>query len=202
MSNFMENYEDVNSRIERFKQLYPKGSILTYKEFFEPENGWVMFRCEVRKDAQSDKPDSSDYAFGDRNLYPKNIARFYCEDTATSAQGRALNAVIPTNGKKPTKQDMSKTIKVENESDPWTIKEKPMPKAMDTEAIAKSLDGEIVSEVPTCKHGLMTLKEGTSARGAYHGYVCKFSGVGPGEQCKPIWYELSPAGVWRPRKAN
>ena len=119
MSNFMENYEDVNSRIERFKQLYPKGSILTFVELFQPENGWVLVRCEVRKDAESIAPDSSDIAFGDRALYPKNISRFFCEDTATSAQGRALNAVIPTNGKKPTKQDMSKTIKVENPVDVW-----------------------------------------------------------------------------------
>lgn len=201
MSNFMANYEDVNSRIERFKKLYPNGSILTFKEEFQPENGWVLIRCDVRKEAQSNLPDSSDYAFGDRALYPKNIARFYVEDTATSAQGRALNAVIPTNGKKPTVQDMSKTIQVEDPKDYWVVETKPMPKSMDTAAIAESLNGEIIEEGPSCKHGPMTLKEGTGKTGKpYHGYICNF--IDPGEECKPIWYDLGPSGKWVPQKAK
>lgn len=194
MSNFLSNYEDVNSRIERFKQLYPKGSILTFKEFFEPENGWVLFRCEIRKDAQSTMPDASDFAFGDRNLYPKNIQRFFCEDTATSAQGRALNSVIPTNGKKPTAQDMAKTIKVEDVNDPWAIVEKPAPTQMPLDQIAAELQAE---EIPQCKHGAMILKEGNKNNRAFHGYVCRIGNMGSStDACPPIWYDLMPSGKW------
>ena len=197
MSNFMANYEDVNSRIERFKKLYPQGSILTFVELFQPENGWILIRCEVRKNADSVAPDASDIAFGDRNLYPKQIARFYCEDVSTSAQGRALNAVIPTNGKKPTLQDMEKTIQVEKPTDPWATEPKEMPKPLATEMIQAAFSDAV--EVPNCKHGPMRVKEGTKNNRAYHGYICPASGSIT-DVCEAIWYQLSPSGKWIPPK--
>ena len=211
MSSFMDNYEDVNSRIKRFRDKYENCRILTDVVNFQPENGWVLVKCSIWKNiswlSENEPADAIDYAFGDRETYPANMKKWFVEDTVTSAIGRCIALLIEVDHKA-TKQNMSRvervtTTKVENPSDPWTTIEKPMPKSMDTAAIAESMNGEIIETGQSCKHGLMTLKEGTSKTGkSYHGYVCKFSGVGPGEECKPVWYDLSPSGKWIPPKAK
>lgn len=195
MAHFLDNYEDVNSRIKRFKDLHKNHRIITQVENFQPENGWVLVRADIYVDGILV---ASDYAFGDRETYPANMKKWYVEDTSTSAVGRAIALVIDVDHKA-TKQNMSRveTVKVENPSDPWTIIEKPAPKKMDTDSIAASLNAEVI---PECKHGPMTLKEGSKNGRAYHGYTCKMGGIGPGEQCKAIWYELTPSGKWMPPK--
>ena len=199
--SFLANYEDVQSRVLRFQKKYPEGGIRVYVEKFEPENGWVMIRAEVRKQSQSSFPDGSDVAFGDRNEYQKNLQKFYVEDTATSAIGRALSQILETD-KKPTSQDMSKVVRetapVPNVEDVWTTVEKPVPQKMDTAAIASQLEAEVV---PECKHGAMRLKEGTKNNRAYHGSICPASGTIT-DVCEPKWYDLSPSGKWvyKPKK--
>lgn len=195
--SFLQNYEDVQSRVLRFQKLYPKGGIRVFVEKFEPENGWVMIRAEVRKESQASFPDGCDVAFGDKQEYQKNLQKFYVEDTATSAIGRALSQVLETE-KKPTAQDMSKvtkeTIKVPDPTDYWSTVEKPVPQKMDTAEIAAALEAE---EIPSCEHGAMKLKEGSKDGRAYHGYVCV-----AGHKTCARWYDLTPSGKWvyRPKK--
>lgn len=195
--SFLQNYEDVQSRVLRFQKLYPEGGIRVFVEKFEPENGWVMIRAEVRKQAQSSFPDGSDIAMGDKQEYQKNLQKFYCEDTATSAIGRALSQVLETE-KKPTSQDMSKVVRetttIGNPDDVWTTVQKPAPKKMEVSEIAAALDAE---EVPVCEHGTMLLKEGNKDNRAYHGYVC----VAGNKACAK-WYDLTPSGKWvyKPKK--
>lgn len=192
MSHFLDNYEDVNSRIKRFRDNVKNHRIITEVVNFQPENGWILVRADIWI---NDVLVASDYAFGDKLTYPNNMQKWYVEDTVTSSVGRALALIMDVDAKA-TKQNMArveKPIKVENPADPWTTVEKPAPKAMDTSEIIEALGGE---ELPTCKHGDMLLKEGSKNNRAYHGYICKHAGVGPGDQCKPIWYELSPSGKW------
>lgn len=196
MAHFLDNYEDVNSRIKRFREVIKTPRIITEVVNFQPENGWVLVRADI---FINDVLVASDYAFGDKLTYPTNMQKWYVEDTVTSAIGRAIALVIDVDHKA-TKQNMARVepkIKVENPSDPWTIVEKPAPTGMPLESIVDALNAEVV---PECKHGPMTLKEGSKNGRAYHGYTCNKAGIGPGEQCKAIWYDLSPSGKWTPPK--
>ena len=61
--------------------------------------------------------------------------------------------------------------------------------------LEKALGAEVVATVPMCKHGDMTLKEGTGKTGKpYRGYVCT---APKAEQCSPIWQTLTSQGTWR-----
>ena len=194
----LNDYEDVQARKERFKKLYPNGSIISRPTFEDPVNGFITVLTEVRKDASTTWEDGSDLAHGNKAEYPKHLAKFYCEDTTTSSQGRALDLVIPSvTGKKPTKQDMEKTIQVEKPSDPWVTEAKPMPTQVKDDLIQTITDTLGAEEIARCIHGDMVLKEGVKNNKPWRGYICKLSGVGPGEQCPPRWQHLSKTtGKW------
>lgn len=202
MSHFLDNYEDVNSRIKRFREKYPENRIETEAVLFQPENGWVLFKCSIWKNSTGqteERPDAVDYAFGDRETYPANMKKWYVEDTATSSVGRCIALLIDVDHKS-TKQNMARVEKVlvPNVEEVWTTVEKPAPQKMDTAAIASQLEAEVV---PECKHGAMRLKEGTKNNRAYHGYICPASGSIT-DVCEPKWYDLSPSGKWvyKPKK--
>jgi hypothetical protein len=66
------------------------------------------------------------------------------------------------------------------------------------EAVAALNDGIVPEEIPMCKHGAMTLKEGVGKTNKpYHGYTCN---VWSNDKCDPIWYELDKSGRWIPQK--
>lgn len=44
----------------------------------------------------------------------------------------------------------------------------------------------IEGQSPTCKHGPMTLKTGTNARGPWKGWLCN-APKGAADKCDPIW---------------
>ena len=219
----LEDYEDVQSRVERFKKLHPVGRIVTDVIQFDSEKGHVLIAAQIYREYEDTLPTAVDYAFGARDSYNPNMRRFYVEDTVSSAIGRALALVLPDTNKKPTKQDMvkvgenknqahtpkverleAKSINVENPQDPWTVKEKPMPvEAKDAVELVKEVLGgtEIKPVAPMCKcSNEMVWREGVSKGGKPWGHFrCPRSWQAKWCQ-EPIWYEITSNGTWKPRQ--
>ena len=218
----LQDYEDVAARIIRFREKYDSGRIVIDVISHNAEKGHVLIEASVYRYVEDTLPASVDVAFGDASTFNANMRKFYVEDTATSAIGRAIGLLLGTD-KRPTKQDMgrvdtvkpsqpqtaSATVKQvspigdELVNDPWETytsvlgNQTTEPRELDASIlIQQELGGEIVE---SCKHGVRNLKEGTSKAGKpYKGFVCP--SVNRNDQCQPIWWSLSPSGKFIPPK--
>jgi hypothetical protein len=99
----LDDYETVAERVMRLKTLHPDSRILTEVVKLDNERGEILARASIYLD---EGVAASDYAFGVASTYPQSMRKFYVEDTVTSAIGRAISLVIPTD-KKPTREDMA-----------------------------------------------------------------------------------------------
>jgi hypothetical protein len=199
----LDNYEDVATLNKWFQDNFPVGRINLVKEHFDPDSQEILIRCDLYRDSKDQEPAVTNYARGKASDYPKNMARWYVEDTATSSIGRAI-LLIKAADKTATKDSMVQVAKSEGShkvEHPW----KPAPEAVkevpnepetyvwpdeqeakaftDTTDIMKAFNAEVVGF--SCKHGAMLLKEGTSAKGPYHGFVC--IAKTKAEQCQAKW---------------
>jgi hypothetical protein len=207
---FLDDYEDVQDRVNRFKIAFPVGRIVTDIIQFDPEKGFVLVGASIYREHEDTLPACVDYAFGARDTYPLNMRKFYVEDTVSSAIGRALNGVLETL-KKPTKQDMAKVeVKVEEKTPPaqflntWeqfvepkAVKE---PVTLDSaaELIQQELGATPDEPIPTCKHGTRHIKEGNKNGKPWRAAMCNLeSAIMKDQRCAPIWYSISKAtGKW------
>ena len=227
MAHFnLDDYETVAQRVMRLKDSFPESRITTEVVSLNHEKGEVLAKAYVHV---GDILAGSDYAFGVAATYPQSMRKFYVEDTVTSAIGRAISLVIPTD-KKPTREDMVKVqahdatqsliqetkakmsqtskeyVPVAKEDDPWTIREAaPATTVDEAVAIVKDIIGgqteKDIPHCPTCKKE-MQWKTGTSKAGKHWGKMeCKnFGGSGVCNQV--IWYEITKDGTWAPQKAK
>ena len=154
-------------------------------------------------------PAVSNVAFGSRETYIPNMKKFYVEDTATSALGRAI-ILLKGSDKTATRDDMRK---VENEpiknvygkSGNAQLIELALRKSFADDAKSEGEPkawsvGDVIETIPTkpqqqeCSHGMMILKEGIAKTGKpYYGYVC--SAPKP-DQCEARWGKLTANGNW------
>jgi hypothetical protein len=143
------------------------------------------------------------------------MKKFYVEDTATSALGRAI-ILLKGSDKTATKDDMRKVEsnpsfkeKLESRQNMYgkagsksaqieTIlrdsfaadKKEPEPVAWSVGEVVAEIGASIPNEPPACQHGHI-LKEGISKGGKpYRGYVCK------AKECPPKWAKLTANGKW------
>ena len=192
----LSNYEDVNSRIKRFRAEFPSGRLVCYIEDADLAAGWVLVKAEAYREYEDAVPSATDYALGNVATYPANMKKWFIEDTVTSAYGRVISLLTPSDAR-PTRQDMQRVdapSPVSNE-DPWatlTIKTSESEGTVEPvgnvlQLVAEQLGGEIVEQAPKCSHGRMIFKEGKSSKtgNAYKGYTCP-SKVRT-DQCKPVW---------------
>ena len=205
----MNDYEDVATLNKWFIGNYPMGRSDISVVSHDPVNGYILVQATLWRDAKDATPAVSNIAFGSRETYIPNMKKFYVEDTATSALGRAI-ILLKGSDKTATKDDMRK---VENEplknnygkSGNAQLIELALRKSFrddsksEGEPQAWSI-GEAIATIPTqpqqqeCSHGMMILKEGTAKTGKpYFGYVC--SAAKP-EQCNARWHKLTAAGSW------
>lgn len=104
----LENYEPVAERIKRFYEDHPTGAIHTELVFDDGKR--VVMKASVWRDINDSQPAGSDYAeevLTDRGV--NSTSRL--ENCATSAQGRALQAIGYLGSdwtKKPTREEMTK----------------------------------------------------------------------------------------------
>ena len=220
----LEDYEDVATLNRWFIENYPMGRSNLVTEFHDPVNGYIRVRAEIYRDSADTTPAVSNIAFGARDLYNRNMARYYCEDTATSALGRAI-ILLKGSTKTATRESMEEVAKTQNvvaevkakmaqtskeyvpvpkEDDPWTIRDA-QPTATVEEAVemVKSvLGGTTESDIPRCKHGEeMVWKTGVSKAGgkAWAHMRCIHHGFKMNDPCDPIWYEIASDGTWKPQ---
>ena len=217
----LEDYEDVATLNRWFIENYPMGRSNLVTEFHDPVQGFIRVRAEIYRDATDSNPAVTNIAFGARDLYNRNMARYYCEDTATSALGRAI-ILIKGSSKTATRESMeqvsagqaeiakvkskmSQTAKeyvpIAKEDDPWTIRDAEPAKTVD-EAVAMVKDiigGQTERDIPKCSkcHDAkdMTWKTGVSAKNnkPWGNFSC-FA-------CKDvIWYEIGSDGAWKPQE--
>ena len=183
MSFDLSNYEDVNSRIKRFRLEFPTGRLIAYIEDIDIVKGYILIKAEAYRTSEDLTPAAVDYAFEirtDRGVNQLN----WVENCTTSAYGRVIGLLTPGETNRATRQDMEKVADEHNVIKPakW------FPNEGDSWGDETS---------PTCNHGLRMLREGISEKTgkAFHGWVCTLKDRD--QQCKPIWYEQDMnTGKW------
>jgi hypothetical protein len=223
----LEDYEDVATLNRWFIENYPMGRSNLVTEFHDPVNGYIRVRAEIYRDSADTTPAVSNIAFGARDLYNRNMARYYCEDTATSALGRAI-ILLKGSTKTATRESMEEVAKTQNvvaevkakmaqtskeyvpvakEDDPWTIRETAPVQTMEqaVEMVQQVLGGTTPDE--SCRHGARIWKTGKTKAGRDWGHwrciaqVTSGTSAGADDKCEPIWYEIKPDGKWGRRES-
>ena len=197
MSFDLSSYEDVNARIKRFRTEFPSGRLIAVIQKEDLTAGWLLIRAEAYREYEDEKPSAVDYAYGNVANLPHNMKKWLVEDTTTSAYGRVIGLLSPSDNARPTRQDMEKVAaQPAVEVDLWATATPAVkvdgvgsvrPAAETIADIKAQLGGEIVDAAPICSHGRMVYKEGVSPKTGqkYRGYTC--SSKSCSEQCKPIW---------------
>jgi hypothetical protein len=195
--SFLDNYEDVNTRIKRFRQEFPTGRLTATIEDMDLTAGWILIKAEAYREFEDHVPSAVDYAYGNVAQLTANMRKWLIEDTTTSAYGRVIGLLSPSDkyNSRPTVQDMEKVETLPASSDPWaTLTLTQTAHDTGTTALAtvvdlvqKELEGQVIPQTPVCKHGRMLFKSGTSAKTGkpYEGYTCPSSNRD--DQCKPVW---------------
>ena len=219
--SFLDNYEDVAARIQRFWATYPNGKIHTSIMDVNLEKGYVLVECRIYRNYDDNEPAGIDYAFGNVATYNVQMKKWFIEDTCTSAIGRCAGLVLGTD-KRPTVQNMQQVEQIDSQIvqdsakdyDYWNTKHGDVPSFATREAaeaagmptlgtaineIKGTLGGVQVAAAPMCVHGHMIWREGTSAKTGkgWGGYMC--SEKAKAKQCPPAWYVLTSDGQWKPQ---
>jgi hypothetical protein len=199
---FLDNYEDVNARIKRFRLEFPSGRLIAYIEDIDIIKGTILVKAEAYREYEDTVPSAVDYAFGNVSTYPNNMKKWFIEDTITSAYGRVIGLLTPSEHARPTVQDMQKVETLPADSDPWSTKasiEDMATMASSVLEIAKELGGELVAEAPRCSHGTMIWAEGTAKATGKPWAAYKCTERVRANQCNPYWHVLGSDGKWKPQ---
>jgi hypothetical protein len=211
MSSFLDNYEDVNARIKRFRSEFPTGRLEVFIEDIDLKIGYVLFKALAYRNYEDEKPSAIDYAFemrGDQKIG----GRWFIETGSTSAIGRVIGLLSPSDTR-PTKQDMesverfSASSAAVEQNDLWattttTMTTKEIVDEVGMPTVASVLDDlsakigvEVLGESPLCKHGHRILREGTAKTGKpYRGYACPERTKA--SQCEMLWFKQLPDRTW------
>jgi hypothetical protein len=220
MAGFLDNYEDVATRIKRFWETHPSGRIENNIVEFNAEKGFILVQTQIFKEYEDQKPSAIDYAFGNVATYNVQMKKFFVEDTVTSSIGRCIGLLLGTD-KRPTRQDMEKVETIStsvakstaDDYDPWSKKFGDVPSyktaaeaeqsgipslGSSMDEIAKTLGGQLVEEAPQCSHGHRIWKQAhEGAPKNWGGYFC--TERTKATQCAPAWYVLASDGKWKPQ---
>jgi hypothetical protein len=199
---FLDNYEDVNARIKRFRSEFPSGRLIAYIEDIDIIKGTILVKAEAYREYEDTVPSAVDYAFGNVSTYPNNMKKWFIEDTITSAYGRVIGLLTPSEHARPTVQDMQKVETLPADSDPWSTKasiEDMATMATSVLEIATQLGGELVAEPPRCSHGTMVWAEGTAKATGKPWAAYKCTERVRANQCNPYWHVLGSDGKWKPQ---
>jgi hypothetical protein len=215
----LANYEDVDTRIHKFYETYPDGSILTELITNEEKEGIVIFKAVAYRTHVDTAASAIGYARGARK--DRGVDRdFWFENCETSAIGRCLaNLGLSAKGKRASSLEMAKVNEAQSDT-PIRVRTESHKQFLQTtnptaeivwdttieppEDVDLAFDNAIdllkekvgAHPLPMCKHGARLLKEGTGAKGAYRGWTCSLPMKRKAEQCKPIWMMLSKDGTW------
>ena len=210
MSFNLDNYEDVNARIKRFRSEFPTGRLEAFIEDIDIKAGYILVKALAYRTYEDEKPAATDYAFENREGSRIN-ANWWVENAVTSAYGRVIGCLTPSEAR-PTRQDMERAQNLEQahkkaqeaahshltayeaqvmaDRRATEALSNPVPSfAEAVEALQSGLGGSIAPASPTCRHGHMLEKSGTNDKTgkAYRGYVCPSKSRQ--DQCPAIWWK-------------
>jgi len=213
----LNEYEDVATLNKWFIGNFPLGrsdiSVISH----DPKEGYILIQATLWRDSSDNCPAVSNIAFGSRETYIPNMKKFYVEDTATSALGRAI-ILLKGSDKTATKDDMQK-VEVKSEPNQYEMKlqerrygsagsrsaavedalrasfavenKQDDPQAWSVAEVVDQIGASTPNEPPACEHGHI-LKQGISKTGKpYYGYVCKGKVT---EHAK--WAKMTANGKW------
>ena len=210
----LDEYEDVASLNKWFISNFPMGRSDISVVSHDAVNGYILVQATLWRDATDDKPAASNLAFGSRETFMPNMKKWYVEDTASSALGRAI-ILLKGSNKTATKDDMKRVETSEPNQYEKKLQERrygaPGTKSAAIEdalrasfavdnkvddpqqwTIADAVDAvghTTPKEPPMCEHG-MILKQGVAKTGKpYYGYVCKAS-----NKEHAIWAKMTAKG--------
>jgi hypothetical protein len=217
----LDDYETVAMLNKWFVENYPMGRTNIVITYHDVEKGYITCKAEVYRDCNDQYPATTNIAHGVRDQYIQNMRRFYAEDIASSALGRAITLL--KGGQTATRDDMEKVgqasekpspkpftekladkIIMPVEDDPWTVKAvEPAGTLADAVTLMSEVMGatKIDKDIPHCTkchdNKPMVWKTGVSTKNnkAWANFSC-FA-------CKDVlWYEVAPDGSWRQQKAK
>ena len=197
---FLDNYEDVNSRIKRFRTEFPSGRLIAFIEDINLEKGTILVRAEAYREYEDAVPSAVDYAFGNVATLPQNMRKWFIEDCITSAYGRVIGLLTPSDFGRPTVQDMQKVETAHVEADPWAThaaNEGIPTMATAIAEIQQGLGGELPGEPPRCVHGTRVWAEGKSAKTGKEWAAWRCTQNNKTTQCDPIWQVVGSDGKWK-----
>jgi len=201
--SFLDNYEDVNTRITRFRSEFPSGRLVAIIEDKDLTAGWVLIRAEAYKEYEDHLPSAVDYAYGNVASLTANMRKWLVEDTSTSAIGRVIGLLSPSSQGRPTKQDMERVEVLPPTSDPWaTLTITQTAHETGTTALATAIEDvktELVSATPRCAHGAMVWAEGTAKSTGKPWAAYKCTERVRANQCNPYWHVMGSDGKWKPQ---
>jgi hypothetical protein len=201
--SFLDNYEDVNTRIKRFRSEYPAGRLVAFIEDVNLKEGWILVRAEAYKEYEDAVPSAVDYAYGNVASLTQNMKKWVVEDTVTSAYGRVIGLLSPSDAR-PTRQDMQRVEALPTSPDPWaTLSITQTAHETGTTALTTAvaeiqgqLGGELVTAPPRCAHGTMIWKQAAAGSPKnWGGYFC--TEKTKATQCPPNWHVMTSSGQWR-----
>ena len=223
----LEDYETVAMLNKWFVENYPMGRTNIVITYHDVEKGYITCRAEVYRDSNDAYPATTNIAHGVRDQYIQNMRRFYAEDIASSALGRAITLL--KGGNTATRDDMEKVgqvadkptpkpfaekladkITIEKEDDPWTVKAvEPAPSAADAVALVQEVLGatKIDKDIPHCSHGERIWRTGNKNGKPWANMSCggqpqRNETWADFNKCDPIWYVIDNNGAWKPQVAR
>lgn len=163
----LSQYEDVQSRLERYWKEYANGRIQTDLTHHIRPDGRVEWVClsAIYRDHSDIHPFATGWATEIEGSSPVNKTNA-SENCETSAIGRAIgNGMGTPIGKRPSREEMGKVERVkaghEVKGDVWA--DKPVTKTAALTALS-TLNPQVIVEEgkETCDHGVMVYKTGTA----------------------------------------
>lgn len=217
----LSDYETVDERIHLFYEKYPDGAIHTELVYNDEEKGVTIFKATAFRTYADSVAAATGYARGARKERGVDSTH-WTENCETSAIGRCMaNLGLSARGKRASSIEMAQVadyqashkepIRVRTQEHKeflsaqnpgqeiiWDTTIEPPTDVEPAFKNAVDLVQQVLSAepVPTCKHGIRTLREGTGAKGAYRGWTCPLPMKRKAEQCKSIWMILDPSGKW------
>lgn len=194
MTNWLNDYEGVWERFNKFKTEFPDYRIKTHilAESLHPQSDVFIIKTELYRTWNDTEP----FATG-LSSEPKSKS-YSIEMCETGSLGRALQMAGFAAKPKGTNWSHQKPIQTTNPQMAEFIKEQrpndPEPVVFDVSAIVAELGAEIIDEIPLCSGGCgaMVLKQGVKEGREYRGWVCPTKDSG--HQAK--WMKLDESGKW------
>ena len=222
MAGFLDDYETVETRLEKFWAKFPNGR--TETKLLKFDGGQYIVWSAIYRDIADSVPFATGLA--EETVQGRGVnSTSALENAETSSLGRSLaNGGFAAKGKRASAEEMSKVerknaaqtaieeakakmaqtskeyVPIAKEDDPWTIREA-APAATVDEAVAMVKDiigGQTERDIPVCKKcdppKPMSWKTGQGKNNKPYGKFDCWT-------CKDIiWYEVSKDGTWQPQK--